>query len=79
MYLTGPQTSNVKMKAQFILACIMFFIGIAGFSTLLTLGLVYKFGIVSVCTMMFFYVVAIVGLVFVVKDHEEPEQETSVV
>lgn len=57
----------------------MFFIGIAGFSTLLTLGLVYKFGIVSVCTMMFFYVVAIVGLVFIVKDHEEPEQETSVV
>ena len=63
------------MKAQFILACIMNFIGIAGFITLLTLGLIYKFGIVMIGLLVFFFVVAIIGLVTVVKNHNEPEHE----
>jgi fatty acid desaturase len=77
MYLTRHPTSNVKMKAQFILACIMTFIGIAGFITLLTLGLIYKFGIVMIGLLVFFFVVAVVGMTSAVKNHKEPEHETS--
>lgn len=77
MYLTRHPTSNVKMKAQFILACLMSFIGIAGFITLLILGLINNFGVVMIGLLIFFFVVAIVGLVSAVKNHKEPEHETS--
>jgi len=75
MYLTRHQTSNVKMKAQFILSCIMTFIGIAGFITLLTLGLIYNFGVVMIGMLVFFFVVAIVGMVSAVNTHEDSEDE----
>jgi hypothetical protein len=65
------------MKAQFILSCIMSFIGIAGFITLLTLGLINNFGVIMIGLLIFFFVVAIVGLVSAVKNHKEPEHETS--
>ena len=65
------------MKAQFILSCIMSFIGIAGFVTILTLGLINNFGVVMIGMLVFFFVVATVGLVFAVKNHKEPEHETS--
>jgi hypothetical protein len=77
IYLTRHPISNVKMKAQFILACLMSFIGVAGFITLLTIGLIKNFGIVMIGLLIFFFVVAIVGLVSAVKNHKEPEHETS--
>jgi len=63
------------MKAQFILSCIMTFIGIAGFITLLTIGLIYKFGVVMIGLLVFFFVVAIVGMVSVVNTHKDSEDE----
>ena len=65
------------MKAQFILACLMSFIGVAGFITLLTIGLIKNFGVVMIGLLIFFFVVAIVGLVSAVRNHKEPEQKTS--
>jgi len=65
------------MKAQFILSCIVTFIGIAGFITLLTIGLINNFGVVMIGLLIFFFVVAIVGLVSAVKNHKELEHETS--
>ena len=63
------------MKAQFILSCIMTFIGIAGFITMLTLGLIYKFGVTMIGIMIFFFVVAVVGLVTVVNKYGDSENE----
>lgn len=51
----------------------MSFIGIAGFITLLTIGLINNFGVVMIGLLIFFFVVAIVGLVSAVKNHKEPE------
>lgn len=55
----------------------MSFIGIAGFITLLAIGLINNFGVVMIGLLIFFFVVAIVGLVSAVKNHEETEHETS--
>jgi len=65
------------MKAQFILACLLSFIGIAGFITLLTIGLINNFGVVMIGLLIFFFVVAIVGLTSAIKNHGEPEHDTS--
>jgi len=53
----------------------MTFIGIAGFITLLTLGLIYNLGVVMIGMLVFFFVVAIVGMVSVVNKCGESENE----
>jgi hypothetical protein len=53
----------------------MTFIGIAGFITLLTLGLIYNFGVVMIGMLVFFFVVAIVGMVSVVNKCGDSENE----
>jgi len=53
----------------------MTFIGIAGFITLLTLGLIYNFSVVMIGMLVFFFVVAIVGMVSVVNKCGESENE----
>jgi hypothetical protein len=54
----------------------MTFIGIAGFITLLTLGLIYNFGVVMIGLLVFFFVVATVGLVTVVNKYGDSEDDT---
>ena len=61
------------MKAQMVLSYILLSIGLVGFSATLTLGLINKFGVEMIGLLVFFFVVSIVGLVYVVKNHEEPE------
>jgi hypothetical protein len=75
MYLTGHHDGNVKMNAQFVAACLMLFVGVAGFVTILTLGLVYKFGLVMIGLLVFFFVVSIIGLVTVVNKCGDSEDE----
>jgi hypothetical protein len=53
----------------------MTFIGIAGFITLLTLGLIYNFGVVMIGLLVFFFVVAVVGMVSAVNTYEDSEDE----
>jgi len=75
MYLTNDFTGNVKMKAQIIFAFFLLFIGLAGFVTILTLGLINNFGVVMIGMLVFFFVLAIVGLVTVVNKCGDTEDE----
>jgi fatty acid desaturase len=75
MYLTRHPTSNVKMNAQIVFACLMLFVGLAGFVTTLTLGLIYNVGVVMIGLLVFFFVVAIVALVTVVNKYDDSENE----
>ena len=68
-------TSNVKMKAQIVLASLLLFAGLAGFVTILTLGLINNFGVVMIGMLVFFFVLAIVGLVTVVNKCGDSEDE----
>lgn len=63
------------MNAQFVFACLMLFIGLAGFVTILTLGLIYNFGVVMIGLLVFFFVVSIIGLVTVVNKCGDSEDE----
>ena len=75
MYLTRHPTSNVKMKAQIVFAFFLLFIGLTGFVTILTLGLINNFGVAMIGLLVFFFVVAIVGLVTVVNKYDDSENE----
>jgi len=55
------------MKAQVVFASLLLFVGLAGFVTILTLGLINNFGVVMIGLLVFFFVVAVVGLVTVVN------------
>ena len=63
------------MKAHVVLASLLLFAGLTGFVTILTLGLVYNFGVVMIGMLVFFFVVAIVGLVTVVNKCGDSENE----
>lgn len=75
MYLTRHHDGNVKMKAQIVFASLLLFIGLAGFVTILTLGLINNFGVVMIGLLVFFFVVAVVGLVTVVNKCGDSENE----
>jgi uncharacterized membrane protein len=75
MYLTRHPVGNVKMKAQVIFASLLLFIGLTGFVTILTLGLFNNFGVVMIGLLVFFFVVAVVGLVTAVNKCGESENE----
>ena len=64
------------MNGQFVAACLMLFIGLAGVVTVLTLGLIYNFGVAMIGLLVFFFVVSIVGLVTVVNKCGDSEDET---
>ena len=64
------------MNGQFVAACLMLLIGLAGFVTVLTLGLIYNFGVAMIGLLVFFFVVSIVGLVTVVNKCGDSEDET---
>jgi uncharacterized membrane protein len=64
------------MKAQTVFASLLLFIGLAGFVTTLTLGLVFNFGVEMVGLLVFFFVISIVGLLYVVKKIGDSEDET---
>ena len=57
------------MNTQFVFACLLLTVGLVGFITVLTLGLIYNFGIAMIGLLVFFFVVAIIGLVVVVKKY----------
>ena len=63
------------MKTQLIVASLLLFVGLAGFVTILTLGLIHNFGVVMIGMLVFFFVVAIVGLVTVVNKCGDSENE----
>jgi uncharacterized membrane protein len=68
-------TGNVKMKAQIVFASLLLFAGLAGFVTILTLGLINNFGVAMIGMLVFFFVVAVVGLITVVNKCGESENE----
>ncbi len=63
------------MKTQLIAASLLLFAGLAGFVTILTLGLIHNFGVVMIGMLVFFFVLAIVGLVTVVNKCGDSENE----
>ncbi len=63
------------MKAHVMFASILLFIGLTGFVTILTLGLIHNFGVMMIGLLVFFFVVAIVGLVTVVNKCGDSENE----
>ena len=65
------------MKAQVVFAFFLLFIGLAGFVTILTLGLINNFGVVMIGMLVFFFVVAVVGLVTVVNKCGDTEDENT--
>ena len=64
------------MKAQVVFASLLLFVGLAGFVMILTLGLIHNFGVVTIGLLVFFFVVAIVGLVTVVNKYGDSEDDT---
>ena len=75
IYLTRHHYANVKMKAQVVFASLLLFVGLSGFATTLTLGLINNFGVMMIGLLVFFFVVAIVGLVTMVNKCGESENE----
>ena len=51
------------MSVQAIIAAVVFAIGLAGFITLLSIGLAFKFTAATIGIMVFFFVCTCVGLV----------------
>jgi len=63
------------MNAQTVFASLLLFIGLVGFVAILTLGLVNNFGIVMIGMLVFFFVVAVVGLVTVINKYDDSKNE----
>jgi uncharacterized membrane protein len=63
------------MKTQLIAASLLLFAGLTGFVTILTIGLINNFGVAMIGLLVFFFVVAIVGLVTVVNKCGDSENE----
>ena len=63
------------MKVQLVVASLLLFAGLTGFVTILTLGLVNNFGVAMIGLLVFFFIVAIVGLVTVVNKCGDSENE----
>jgi len=63
------------MKSQLVFASIMLFIGLAGFITIMTIGLIYNFGIATICLLVFFFLISVIGLLHITKRCGEPNED----
>jgi len=63
------------MNSQLVFASIMLFVGLAGFITTMVLGLIYNFGIATICLLVFFFLIAVIGLVHIINISSEKSNE----